>query len=183
MIDAEQLKMNLRVIIGATVTRVGLLVWPAGNGLDDTDVRLYLELRRTDGNEIAIIFRTSPDGQTPALEWMRIPDGIPLSDLKSRQDVWSNDAFWTSQPFYSHELFLVSSGCDEPLAAVNDQRIIAVFVICFAGDEQLAAGIRLRFGDGTEVWTVPGRSGSQVIADSTRLCWPDPIVDCEVVAV
>ena len=183
MTDADQLKMNLRLIIGATVTRVGLLIWPDGNGLEDTDVRLYLELRRTNGNDIAIIFRTSPDGQTPSLEWTRIPDGIPLSDLKNRQQVWSNDTFWTSQPFYSHELFLISPGCDEPLAAVNGQQIIAVFVICFAGDEQLATGIHLRFGNGTEVLTVPGSSGSQVITDSTRLCWPESVVECEVATI
>jgi hypothetical protein len=38
MTDTDQLKMNLRLIIGATVVRVGLWIWPDGNRLEDTDV-------------------------------------------------------------------------------------------------------------------------------------------------
>jgi hypothetical protein len=183
MTDADQLKMNLRLIIGATVMRVGLWIWPDANRLEDTDVGLYLELRRIDGNDITIIFRTSPDGQTPAVEWPRIPDGIPISELKHRQKVWSRDGFWESQEFYSHELFLVSPFCNEPIAPVNGQQITAVFAIFLLGDQQLSTGLHLRFGNGTDVWVVPGNNGSQVFTDSTCLCWPEPVVECDVGAI
>lgn len=180
MTDAERLKLSLQRLIGATVARVGLLTWPDPDAPTETDVCLYLELRRTNENDIAVIFGTSPDGQTPSLDWTRLPDGIPLSELISRKQVWGSDAFWKVRQSYSWELFVVSPKCDNPLASVNGQQIASVTIICFAGEEQHATGIHLRFGNGTDVWSIPGSSGNQVTTDSTRLCWPAAVVDYDV---
>jgi hypothetical protein len=161
---------------GSTVVQVGLRIWPDERAPEETDVRLYLELRGPDRATRAVEFGMSADGQTPTIEiCARVADGLPLSVLSDRKREWTKPHFWNSQATFNAELFLVSPEDDNALSTIVGTPLVRADLLCFADDADAVIGVRLEFSSGIEVWSCPGAYG-YVVSTTNPKNWPSPVV-------
>lgn len=170
----DNLRFELARLAGATITRVGLLVWPGALG--ETDVRLYLDLARAGCECASVQLRTGADGQTPALEFGYIRGGIPIATLPDRRTAWAKDEHWSSLDLYSHELFVITPEASSQLGVLCGQEISTVYVVCFADDVTVTTGLCLECQNGLRVWSIPGSYGNVVTVNVPDNWWPDPVV-------
>ncbi len=176
MAEIAELTEHLRAIIGSAVSQIGLVVWPDRDALEETDVRLYLEMTSADGSTLSAVVATESDGQTPSIEFVQLSDGLPFSELESRKSMWSRDDFWQSQKVFSPELFLVTPDSESDLSKVCFQSVSQVFLVCFGDDETTITGVVLEVENGQRVWSVPSAYGNAVMSDVPDDWWPSPVV-------
>lgn len=175
MLVKNRLAAGLRLIAGCTVDRIGLLVWPDEGALEEADVCLYLELICSGEDRIDVAIGTSSDGQTPVLNFDHVDAGKPLSELGNRRREWASDGFWESQNSYSSELFFAAADTDCKLSVFCAQKILRVFVVCFADNDELPTGIVLEFENGSRLWSVPSNYGNAVKTEVPDDWWPAPV--------
>jgi hypothetical protein len=175
-VSMDNLRSELARLAGTTITRVGLLVWPAASAPDETDVRLYLDLASAGRECASVQLRTGADGQTPELEFGYIPGGIPIAALPGCRLAWGKDTFWTSHDSYSHELFVITPEASSELRVLCGQQILIVNLVCFADDVTATTGLCLECQNGLCVWSIPGSFGNVVTMNVPDNWWPDPIV-------
>lgn len=175
MAEVAELAERVRSVVGAKVNRIGLLVWPDSDAPEETNVRLYLELRTPDGIAVDVVMGTDSDGQTPSIEFTHVDGGVPFSALELRKSEWSKDDFWKSQESFSPELFLIPSDSNSPLSIVCGQSVARGFLVCFTNSEETATGIVLELENGQRVWSVPSAYGNAVKCEVADDWWPDPV--------
>ena len=102
------MKNHIEIIgqfVGARINRLGLLVWPTIESLRETDVQLHIEVQQPNRKLVEFTVSTSPDGQTPQVEFENWANGFQYSQLTERQKLWKSEQFWTDEHKRSYELF------------------------------------------------------------------------------
>jgi len=163
----------LRLIIGGRVRRLGLLVWPDSDGLDNTDVQLHLQIDCMDGIHREITCRTDSDGQTLKVESEHWQDGLPLSKLEERTKIWSSPEFWNGPSGQAYELFDVTS--DRSFGIGQGSVVTEVNLVKFADDQSDPTGVVIEFDSGTRLWSAPAAHGNQVSVNPQKFVWPAEI--------
>ncbi|AKJ28331.1 hypothetical protein AAW51_1640 [Caldimonas brevitalea] len=171
MNTTQQLQAALRQIVGATVRGACLLIWPSAEGLESADTQLNLSLMLPDGVQMSATLRTSPDGQTPAVELEDAPTVQPYGSLSERIAAWRH-VMPSDDQLSRMEAFDISSGSDFP--AVMNATVQEVALLCYRASGA-PTGIRLAFSSGATLWSVSADDGNRVFA---RL--PEPWFDEEI---
>jgi hypothetical protein len=164
----------LRSILGASITRAFLLVWPSTEGLLDTDTQLNLQLMLKTGHTLGITFRTGIDEQTPVIEEETISKMLPYSSIHQRALAWKNSIF--DQNGVCHiEAFDITSEAE--FHYVGKSTIQEIFLICYA-ISQAPLGIKIVLSSGHVLWSVSSGDGNRVFTEL-----PDPWFHEEVILV
>jgi len=165
------LRETAAFLVGAQVRRLGLLVWPDPKGLQETDVRLHLDVEFVGVGQNEFTCRTDPDGQTPDIDMERWPVGIPFSRFNQRQRIWATDQFWKS-PSFTYELFETAE--EQALGVGVGAFITSAYIVKFVDD--VPTGLVFEFDNGVQIWSAPsGPTGNGIGRKADDFCWPAKI--------
>lgn len=171
---------SIRALLNSRVKQIGLLVWPDEEGLKETDVNLYFEMKRKGvENTIKVFFGTGGDGESPSIDYEEDYKGIgkarPFSIFQDRVIKWGNDDYCNPDGSYSPELFILSPHSDHELAIFCNLELIGASIICFREYELVPTGLVFEFENGKHIWSVPGICGNTVKTHVPPDYWPSPI--------
>jgi len=163
----------VRSIVGGRVQRLGLLIWPASNGIRGTDVQLHLEVNCPDGVCREFTCRTDSDGQTLSIEPEHWPNGLPFSKLDERLAVWSSPDFWNGPNGQAYELLETAS--ERSFGIGQGSAITGVNLVKFTDDNGPPTGVVMEFDSQVRLWSAPSANGNYVSVDPKDFVWPAEI--------
>ena len=182
MDKVDHIAQSLKILLGARLQQLGLLVWPNESGLDETDVRLHLAWTGADGEAKELTIGTGSDGQTPIIELEKWPDSLsfPLTSLSKRRYVWSEADFWSDEAPHAYELFYTQPDKRSDFNEFLGLQILRIFILVFASDRKAPTGVCIELAGGRRIWSTPSAYGNRISTSLKREEFPDEIIEIEV---
>jgi len=166
-----KLKNELLKLLGLKICKIGIVVWPDSDGLEETDVKLYIEFLIPQDENIGVLFGTSEDGQTPSLEFSILKNGIPFSSYETMRKEWNVPNYIESQASISRVLFSFSLENKDELASVIGENLSQVYLVTRAESVSDVTGVVLDFTNGKRVWSAPATYGNKVSMNIDDYWW------------